>query len=251
MDQINDETPSGAAMNLAGGDLRRARAIYIKLRLRQEYPVNFTQATTTIVFVTGDSLPPKPAYQQALAGVTSDPAWSSSALLYMALAQGRRGMAAFDAATLVEPAAIQSATVNGKTFPYFVDSWGNPLRFFLFPTGNDEINAEPYIRTQTPNLAPPPQYLPYTTGRDVQDPEDSLMSAQWATALRNDFRLKLHDLPTPPGLNVPARHLIPVVASPGKDGLWGIDLQTMTAQSNDANDNIYSYRLRRFGNRGD
>ena len=37
---------------------------------------------------------------------------------------------AFDPANLVEPTAIQTGTVNGKTFPYFVDAWGNPLRFF-------------------------------------------------------------------------------------------------------------------------
>jgi hypothetical protein len=248
MDQIFDETPSTDAQGLAGGDLRRTRAIYMKMRLRQEFPIDFFQATKNVNFITGGGIAPKPAYQQALAGVTSNPAWSSSAMLYMILSQGRRGMAAFDAATLVEPAAIQTGVVNGKSFQYFVDAWGNPLRFFMFPTGNDEINVEPYIRTVTPGSA-----TPYTTGRDVQDPEDSLMSAVWNPAFRNDFRAKIHDLRTPPGVGVPARHLMPIVASPGKDGLWGIDLQTMApaAPTEDANDNIYSYRLRRFGNRGD
>lgn len=248
LDQIYEETPSAAAMALAGNDIRRGRVIHTKMRLRQEFPVNFTQATQTLTFVSGGALAPKPTYAQALAGVTSDPAWSSSAMLYMILSQGRRGMAAFDPATVVEPTAIQTGVVNGKSFQYFIDPWGNPLRVWLFPTGNDEINAEPYIKTVQGMPS-----VPYTQSRDVQDPEDTLMSAVWNVALRNDFRLKIHDLPSPPGPAVPARHLIPVVASSGKDLAWGVDPITMApaAPIGDANDNIYSYRLRRVGARGD
>src|SRR5439155_17037941 len=77
MDQAFEETPPAYAMNLSasptgpGGtlqpDIRRARVIHIKTKLRQEFPINFTQATTTISFVSGGgSLPPKAAYQQAL-----------------------------------------------------------------------------------------------------------------------------------------------------------------------------------------
>jgi type II secretory pathway pseudopilin PulG len=255
MDQIYEETPATWAVNLSTNgttrspDLRRARALYIKGRLRQEFPVNFTEATATIIFASGaGSIPPKPTYQQALAGVTSDPPWSSSAMLYMILSQGRRGMAAASPDNLVDASAIQSQTVNGKTFQYFVDAWGNPVRFFAFPTGNDEINVDPYVKPLVAN--------PYAS-HDDQDPEDTLMSPAWFPTFRNDFRLKIHDLPAPsnpPAQPMAARHLIPVVASAGKDGLWGIDLRTMAiiaAQANDQQDNIYSYRLRRSGGRGD
>ena len=170
-------------------------------------------------------------------------------MLYMILSQGRRGMAASTRPRLSSRRPSRPAVVNGKSFQYFVDAWGNPLRFFMFPTGNDEINVEPYIRTTTPGSA-----TPYTTGRDVQDPEDSLMSAVWNPAFRNDFRAKIHDLPTPPGVGVPARHLMPIVASPGKDGSVGHRPGRRWRPRPDrttANDNIYSYRLRRFGNRGD
>src|SRR5438132_1162581 len=79
----------------------------------------------------------KPAYQQALAGVTitatnPDPDWSSSAMLYLALTQGRRGMAAFNPETLVEPTAIQTRSFGGKNFQIFVDAYGNPLHYFIF-----------------------------------------------------------------------------------------------------------------------
>src|SRR6186997_3042654 len=46
MDQIYEETPATWAVNLStngstrGPDLRRARALYIKGRLRQEFPIN-------------------------------------------------------------------------------------------------------------------------------------------------------------------------------------------------------------------
>lgn len=172
-------------------------------------------------------------------------------MLYMALAQGRRGMAAAQPDTLVDASAIRSEAValgppsgGTKSFPFFVDAWGNPLRIFAFPVGNDEINGPPYVSILPSN---PNQ------GWDVQDPEDTLMSPVWPAAFRNDFQANIHLLPAA-GSNVRAHHLLPVVASPGKDGLWGIDPITMApiaAQANDATDNIYSYRLRRFGQRGD
>jgi type II secretory pathway pseudopilin PulG len=291
MDQIYEETPAPWAVNLSTNgttrspDLRRTRALYIKGRLRQEFPINFAQAIPDpqSPVITGssppkrqafnpfflsvsDGVPLKPTYAQALQDATGayfvisspEPDWTSSAMLYLILSQGRRGQAAFDPSALVEPSAIQSRTFNGKTFQIFVDAWGNPIRFFAFPTGNDEINSEPYVRTSTPNSTPPPQTIPYLAARDDQDPEDTLMSSAWFATFRNDFKLKLHDLPPPwdpsQPLVTPARHLIPVVASAGKDVLWGIDLKTMLiiqSQADQQQDNIYSYRLRRFGGRGD
>lgn len=255
LDQANEETPAVWAMNQSVSaltnqpDLRRSRVLHGKGKLRQEFPISFGQVVTasgapaTITFATGLTLPPKQAYLQALNGVTSatEPAWSSSAMLYMVLSQGRRGMAAAPPETLVDASAIQSATANGRTFSFFVDAWGNPLRFFAFPTGNDEINGPPYVTMLASN---PNQ------GWDVQDPEDTLMSPAWTPALRNDFMAKIHALPAA-GQNVRAHHLIPVVAAAGKDGAWGIDLITMGSPTGDSTDNIYSYRLRRFGQRGD
>jgi prepilin-type N-terminal cleavage/methylation domain-containing protein len=280
MDQIYDETPAPWAVNLSTSsttrspDLRRTRALYIKGRLRQEFPINFAQAIPDpqSPVITGsnppkrqafnpfflsisDGVPLKATYAQSLQDAAGnyfvipnpEPDWTSSAMLFLTLSQGRRGQAAFDPASLVEPSAIQSRTLNGKTFQIFVDGWGNPLRFFVFPTGNDEINADPYVKPLTAN--------PYAS-YDVQDPEDTLMSPAWFATFRNDFKAKIHDLPPPsnPPFPIAARHLLPVVASAGKDGQWGIDLTTMRiipSQADQQQDNIYSYRLRRVGARGD
>ena len=54
-----------------------------------------------------------------------------------------------------------------------------------------------------------------------------------------------------------ARVMIPVIASTGKDGLFGLDDTPFTSpymritNYDQQQDNIYSYRLRRFGARGD
>src|SRR5262245_50160654 len=58
LDQIYEETPSPLAMSLAGGDIRRGRVIYAKLRLRQQFPINFTQGKNPVVFASvGGVLP--------------------------------------------------------------------------------------------------------------------------------------------------------------------------------------------------
>ena len=53
----------------------------------------------------------------------------------------------------VEPTAIQTATVDGVTFKYFVDSWGNPVAAGSFPYSNDELNAPPYAERIRPEPA--------------------------------------------------------------------------------------------------
>ena len=52
---------------------------------------------------------------------------------------------------------------------------------------------------------------------------------------------------------VPLRLLIPVVGSMGRDGSWGMaNYFDMTPDGTPGmNDNIFSYRLRRLGQRGD
>jgi hypothetical protein len=46
--------------------------------------------------------------------------------------------------------------------------------------------------------------------------------------------------------------LIPAIGSAGRDGAWGVDNYFMAPDGTpDSNDNIYSYRLRKSGARGD
>jgi hypothetical protein len=249
VDQIKDEpTPLWAltlSQDSAGRlDQRRARVIYLKARLKQEFPVTFAQALNPGGGVPGVDLKPKSTYAKALAGTSgTPPAWESSALLFLALSQGRSGMAAQSPEEMVEPTAIQTKTYSGKPFRIFVDSWANPLRYYSFPTGNTELNGAPYVKTPG---AP-----------DPQDPENTLSTRypsplNWPAnaTMKTYVETLLYTLPPSP------TNLIPVVASAGRDGDWGdADAvngpQYMLLTNAGASDNIYSYRLRRFGTRGD
>jgi Tfp pilus assembly protein PilE len=266
---------------VADADPRRARAIFTKVRLKQEFPVTFYQARYPYANnlgqvavlpetlppaqpnLIGDALPPKPTYYRALGSTALTPIpvtsgsvtvptpqpYESSALLYLALNQGRRGMAAFRPEELVEPTAIRD--VNG--FKVFVDAWGNPLRYYIFPYYAVELTGS----KQDP---------------DPQDPESTLQDTTWTTPRQNLFIQFLHPLRVG-GLTTGAltiRKLGPVVASAGRDGDFGdyvnpnstnprpldgpMYMRFEDSQGNAtpaSTDNIYSYRLRQFGRRGD
>jgi prepilin-type N-terminal cleavage/methylation domain-containing protein len=264
IDQIREEPVPNWALTMANNDPRIAKVIYLKARLKQEFPVSFYQAIypnanygpqagTPVNYMTtggASDLPPKPAYLKALqpligsmqipavAGGVPVPAdYESSALLYLALSQGRRGQAAFNPDENVGPTAIQTRTVGGVVFKIFVDPWGNPIRFWAFPYGNTELNAAPYLQnTFSQNQQSP----------DPQDPEQALLG--FSSPVNTAFTKMVHPLQMPSPLHM----LIPVVGSIGKDGQSGVDPFDMTSDGTVAsNDNIYSYRLRQFGRRGD
>jgi prepilin-type N-terminal cleavage/methylation domain-containing protein len=218
LDQIRDDMDKNLplwATQMAGGEPRRAQAIYLKARLKQEFPVTFDVAQNPVP----GALTYKPAYKHAIGGTTSagNQEWESAALLYLTLTQARRGMAAFSPDEL-DPSAIKT---EGK-FKIFVDSWGKPLRYYIFPIDNAEL-----------------------VGADPQDPQNTFQLG-WSSG-RPLFEKTVHKLPASG-----SRQLIPVIASAGRDGLWGLDQHYMTVlNADEANDNIYSYRLRQFGARGD
>src|SRR5205807_1153096 len=127
--------------------------------------------------------------------------------------------------TLVEPSAIQSRTDGTNTFQIFVDAWGNPLRFYLFPFDNDELQSPsgPYVTTSTTG-----------TNADSVDPEGTLMNASWRlngsnlSANAQTFARYCHRLPSPSDPNPTvaansnvARVMVPVICSASKDGLFG------------------------------
>ena len=259
VDQIREEPVPNWALSMGNGDPRIAKVIYLKARLKQEFPVSFYQAIypnanfgpqagTPVTYMTSGGaadLPPKATYQKALApligsalipamgtAVPTPQDFESSALLYLSLSQARRGQAGFNPDENIEATAIQTRTVGGVTFKIFVDSWGNPIRFWACPYGNGELNAAPYLQnTFSQNQQSP----------DVQDPDQALVRFTSVA-----FAKMVHPLGTS------LHNLIPVVGSIGRDGLSGVDPFDMTSDGTaGSNDNIYSYRLRRYGQRGD
>src|SRR5262249_55179083 len=117
-----------------------------------------------------------------------------------------------------------------------VDSWGNPVVFSRWPWGDPELNP--------PNgdLQPLP----------LRDPQDinGFLSDQWASTAKGmqfsnfAYLVKFEK----------SYKLIPVIMSAGQDKKHGLDASSpksftalKVANQADANDNIYTYRLRMGG----
>jgi prepilin-type N-terminal cleavage/methylation domain-containing protein len=113
-------------LRAAGGDPDAARQLWVALRLKQEFPTTYREATAATTY-TGNgatvTLPAKPAYARALSGPAPGPE-ESSACLFAALAPARRGTV-FRAEDVLGAGGIR--TLNDR--PCFVDAWGAPLAF--------------------------------------------------------------------------------------------------------------------------
>lgn len=213
----------------------RARLLYLKFRLKQEFPTSFAAALNpapsflppqTVPGVTG-TFTGKPAYVKALANVTLPVDKQSAALLVLTLEQGRGGAAA----TPLDQTVGNTFIRQESGVRYLVDSWGTPLQFFTFPA--------------TPSAA----MTDLAGGADPQDPEGLLKPvnvSRWQAAPA--FATLLHP-------QIDGRKLIPVIVSAGPDReLGGQPAATnpwMDLSGAAADDNIYSYRLRQTGARGD
>jgi prepilin-type N-terminal cleavage/methylation domain-containing protein len=251
IDQVKLETPPAIVkQNLAGNDDRRAKVIWRKLRLKQEFPMNFSEAVAPApTFIS-----PRASYADALSGWTppSPPNndLESGACLYMALKQNRRGMN-FDVDSALSSSELGTVTLNGRQFTTFMDGWGHPMTFYRWPTGNPELNASADVAS-SPN-------------RDVQDPEGTLTNPTWVSSNPGALQFShmpnplCHPLPGPPP-TVPGSpssfRLEPVIASFGaafgakkKTSGFQDTFMTPDGSGNDSG-NIYSYRLRP-GARGD
>jgi prepilin-type N-terminal cleavage/methylation domain-containing protein len=230
----------------AGNDPHRARLIYIKLRLKQEFPINYAEI---FKLPAGYPLPAKQSYVKYLqtrnvtagsAGGTPA-AHESSACLLMALREGRSGGTAG-----ADDFGATSVDMVGQV-EVLVDGWRKPLAFYRWPTDNAEVDG----------LGPPNT----TTVRDPEDPDGQLMAPSWWGLHRVTFEGWCHSLHK--GSNTRyAYYTTPVIASWGPNGRSGLANFTTAPAPNpmtpatgaaaaDANDNIYNYRLRRLGARGD
>ncbi len=210
---------------LAGGDAQRARVIWTKLRLRQEFPVSFNEITK----FTADTLPGLATYYNAVKGQSGTPEEQSSACLLLALSQARSGIGTnsedFGAGTV----QTFSGQVKG-----LIDSWGKPIVFTRWPL-NPEINGLNPAKTGT-----------QVRFADPQDPNGLLLSPSWyGSSNRSKFEKICH--PISPDAGKTAWYTVPVIWSFGPDKKRGQSLTDMSGPTSADNDNIYSYRLRLGG----
>lgn len=160
----------------------RIRVLYVKLRLRQAFPLNFTEALNPF------PLPPLPAYYTYLTklGITGTLGanYEASACLLMALQRGvsGKGIDPSDLTTGGQTGA--AATPNGGSIPYLTDAWGMPIYFTRVPAGIWQVNGNPFninpYRNPNP-MTPPPPTLGQPGNNDPLDPQGYLQAAGWAT----------------------------------------------------------------------
>lgn len=232
LDQTRKETevlqPNISLFQNAGNDRERALVVWTKVRLKMEFPQTFAEARSAIRLTDGSGALIKAYFRQEyvnyLAGAGSGtPEQEAAVCLYMALTLGRGGQAGFDAEQALQ-GAVSTISVGGRNFKVFVDSWGTPITFVRWPRGSADLNASPYVS----NSARP----------DPQDPSGKL---------NNFFNANLEALTHP--FN-PPRNLVPVIISAGKDKQYGIDAVLTPTNASQESDNLYSYRLRKDGGRG-
>jgi prepilin-type N-terminal cleavage/methylation domain-containing protein len=185
--------------NLAGSDANasgRTRVIYVKLKLRQAFPMNFNEALYPPTLPGNNVCPmaPLPGYVSFLGSLgitgTSGAAYESSACLLMALQRGASG-AGINPEQIAGGGAISSITTpSGGSMPYLTDSWGRPIFFTRAPAGSLYLNPP----TGTANVIPTPwwQLGPVTCysqpgNNDPGDPQGYLVSTAWRTAFGLQF----------------------------------------------------------------
>lgn len=248
------------------GDPERAKVLWIKLRLVQQFPMSYQEALYPgYDFSTGspDAYIGRDAtYTRTLqaAGLTRATVgapnlnnWLPQSLAAALRNQPPTPSLEENAACLVMALTARSHrsvkneidefNVNERSLlanglPILVDNWGRPLAFFRWPIGNPEV-----------------QNLRATSGAAAQfpDPTDtvgSLMAPGWnaatnLTTVLTAERLIKHSLHQGSGSSwtrVPF-YMLPVVVSSGQDDTMGLDYW-MTPDNNYSNDNTYTFTLR-------
>jgi prepilin-type N-terminal cleavage/methylation domain-containing protein len=232
IEEAKKESDLSPVLGLADNDLRRARAIWIKLRLIEAFPRSFaeinnpTAATNPIRLIPSARRKYTSTYQRAIAQRSvafTLPANESAACLLLALSVPRGGQ------TLqLENLSSSAMDTDNDGIKELVDGWGRALTFFRFPTGH-------------PGLTNPNPANPFC---DPADPDGTLV--KWApspskqAALEAFFNNEFTILATPTS----ARFHAPTLVSAGPDELLGLDGQMGVSNAAQEGDNIYSFKLR-------
>lgn len=244
---------SGYISKIAGPDPATQRVIWVKLRLRQEFPMSFDEALNPPPQLDNEGAPsalqPLPVYYRYLSawGIDGSSAnnidnpkynnnYESAACLLMALQRTDSG-GGYTADQLgtgaVEgfPAHNKGGTATGKQVKALVDGWGSPLAFYRAPWGSTELN-------------PGPPGPPSGPSNDTTDPQGLLSSPGWQgnQSYKDNFNTVFLYAPASPAGN--SFRLQPLIVSPGPDRKLGLDLKSAATVSsppsamNDSKDNL-------------
>jgi prepilin-type N-terminal cleavage/methylation domain-containing protein len=260
---INDaksEDISGAAtvLALAGNDQRRARVIWIKLRLMEAFPVSYAEcnAATNPLYNPAINLIPTnlrkniSTYQKMLNSAPSHtlfPNSESAACLLMALSMNRGGGAFLNKDVL----GSNVVDTDNDGVKEIVDGWGTPLFFYRFPAPAltlpwvaQEQQVSPALSNYglgalagVPAFSPPSATIARNAlFADPLDPDGTLMDPTWfgtpalflttGLTLRQAFEQLCHPIVSPIPIvlggtpNYPAFYITPVIVSAGSNGKY-------------------------------
>jgi prepilin-type N-terminal cleavage/methylation domain-containing protein len=230
-----EKTIPTPVITMADGDADRAHIIWIKIRLMEAFPVNFSEiknayAAPPLSYIPGNrrfymgkyssDLPP--GYVATTPGKTE-----SAACLLMALKTNRDGVVHSE--DLLKPFIRDT---NNDKVSELVDGWGEPLYFYRFATGNADMQSKVPGNFVAPTL-------------DPLDPRGLLIKTftPGNTAL---FEKLIHPLKS--GTN--AWWAVPAIVSSGPNLVSGLVANTAPPYQNmavatpkDADDNVYSYKI--------
>lgn len=209
--------------NLVGNDANvegRMRVIYVKLRMRQMFPMNFNEALNPA------PLPPIPGYVTYLnqLGVSSSSGanYESAACLMMALQRAQSG-GGVDSADLGGGGSSKAFTLpSGNSIRAFADPWGQPIYFTRVPAGYPPLN-------------PGSNGLPGIN--DPGDPQGYLNALGWPKTANTTLFTQLTLQPL--AAQNCSYKLLPMVASSGPDQKMSDPIHFSMTQTID-NDNLYS-----------
>jgi hypothetical protein len=219
IDDARQETgnygPGSTVYQMAGQDVNRARVIWIKMRLAQQFPTRYGEALAPC----GGNVPGESAYGKILSPRTNpnfnpsktNPATESAACLLMALtARDRRGVNISKGYL----GSLQMQDTDGDGIPEIVDNYGNPIVFVRWPMPTDITQSDGNFKMINSWDA---TYLSEKNLHDPQDPTGVLQAPNWTGSAM--YQGAVHPLSAP----YPNLYLVPVIISAGPDGTLGLN----------------------------
>ncbi|MCS7022965.1 MAG: prepilin-type N-terminal cleavage/methylation domain-containing protein [Gemmataceae bacterium] len=201
-------------------DEDRAEALLLYCRLRYTFPQTFNEARSGLTIAT-INWPPHTAYADLPSG--NGPAELEAAvLLRKAVSRLGTGGATFASDDFMGSAQIDVAWPGGGTVPIFADAWK------LYGSGGNVVPITFRRFYESPELNAPPYVNPRSVSRD---PFDTLgkLAMNWTN--KSDAQNRL-------GVIFDSNNKTITVLSAGADRSFG------------TNDDIWGYRLRQIGGRG-
>jgi len=239
--------PPSSVVQLAGGDTARAQVIWMKLLFRREFPMSYAEilrpgAVGGVDRIPYGDLPPIYSYVKALPQgrmAANDPATESAACLLIALQNHPHSNMKFNAEESLGASAIKDT--DGDGVPEIVDGWGKPILFYRWTCLNPDIMQIALDKGMK------------TLARDPEDPDHTLMNATWQQTTNGQttnvaiFQALCHPITDSAvgGQGAPLSYYsIPAIVSSGKDGIPGVGAFLSISSAVDANDNLYSFKVK-------